>query len=438
MIIPRINQVRRKIPLYNKADWCSFHDHITSVHNSVQDMDLTSSVDDLWSIFKQGILTGIDKYIPHKFAKARNGKPWVKKPLQRLIAKRNRHYSKYRATGSHYHKYKYKYKQTKAKVQKGIRSSYWAYVEDIATSQETKASHGKCNKKFWSFIKHSRKESSGIPDLKASDGSILTNSKAKVNESKCKVMHYGKTTRKADYNLGGVNIKEVSEEKDLRVTFDQQLSFGTNASKVVAAANSRLGLINRHFRHLDTKPFMNLYKTLVRPKVEYCMTVAQPVFKKDKEKIERVQRRATKLVKGMENKAYSERLEELKLPSLEYRRKRADVIQTYKIMNNIDRIDGKKFFKPCKEVRTRGHLKRVEKTQCKSLVRRNAFSQRMANDWNALPDAVVMSGSINQFKARLGRWWKNDPILYRNIRSPQATKHSAIAIYNAREGHQPC
>ena len=101
-------------------------------------------------------------------------------------------------------------------------------------------------------------------------------------------------------------------------------------------------------------------------------------------------------------------------------------------MNNIDRIDGKKFFKPCKEVRTRGHSKRVEKTQCKSLVRRNAFSQRMANDWNALPDAVVMSGSINQFKARLGRWWKNDPILYRNIRSPQVTKHSAIAIYNAR------
>ena len=139
-------------------------------------------------------------------------------------------------------------------------------------------------------------------------------------------MHYGKTNRKADYNLGGVKIVEVSEEKDLGVTFDQQLSFDINASKVVAGTNSRLGLINRH---LETKPFMNLYKTLIRPKVEYCMTVTQPVYKKDKEKIERVQRRATKLVKGMENKAYSERLEELKLPSLEYRRKRADVIQTY-------------------------------------------------------------------------------------------------------------
>ena len=59
------------------------------------------------------------------------------------------------------------------------------------------------------------------------------------------------------------------------------------------------------------------------------MIVAQPAYKKDKEKIERVQHRATKLVLGMENKAYSERLEELKLPSLEYRRKRADVMQTY-------------------------------------------------------------------------------------------------------------
>ena len=114
-------------------------------------------------------------------------------------------------------------------------------------------------------------------------------------------MHYGKTNRKADYNLGGVQIVDVSEEKDLGETFDQQLSFGTNASKVVAAANSTLGLINRHFKHNETKPFMNLYRTLVRPKVEYCMTVVQPVYKKDKEKIERVQHLATKLVLGMEN-----------------------------------------------------------------------------------------------------------------------------------------
>ena len=145
-----------------------------------------------------------------------------------------------------------------------------------------------------------------------------------------------------------------------------------------------------------------------------------------------MQRRATKLVKGMENKAYSERLEELKLPSPEYRRKRMYVIQTYKIMNNLDRIDEKKF-KLCKEVRTRGDSKTVQITQCKSLVRCNTFSQRVVNDWKALLDDVITSGSINQFKGRLGRWWKNDPILYQKIRSLQVIKHSAIAIYNARD-----
>ena len=77
------------------------------------------------------------------------------------------------------------------------------------------------------------------------------------NESKCKVMHYGKTNRKADYNLGGVQIVEVGEEKDLGVTFDQQLSFGTNASKIVAAENSTLGLIKRHFRQGGYKRWTN-------------------------------------------------------------------------------------------------------------------------------------------------------------------------------------
>ena len=96
-----------------------------------------------------------------------------------------------------------------------------------------------------------------------------------------------------------------------------------------------------------------------------------------------------------------------------------------------DAVDEKKFFKPGKVVQTRGHSNRVQKTQCKSLVRRNTFSQRMANDWNALPDAVVMSGSINQFKGRLGRWWKNDPILYKNIRSPQVTNNNIIIIIMA-------
>ena len=58
----------------------------------------------------------------------------------------------------------------------------------------------------------------------------------------------------------------------------------TNESKGLAAGNSKLKRINRNFRHIETKPFMNLHRTLVRPKVEYYMTVAQPVYTKDKER----------------------------------------------------------------------------------------------------------------------------------------------------------
>jgi len=195
------------------------------------------------------------------------------------------------------------------------------------------------------------------------------------NKSKCKVMHYGKENRQAEYVIEGVKLGNVDEEKDLGVTFDTQLSFSANASKVVAAANSRLGLINRHFAQMETKPFMNLYKSLVRPKLEYCMTAAQPLYKKDKEKMEKVQRRATRLVQGMEGKEYTERLEELRLPSLEYRRKRADVLQVFRIMSNIDRVDEECFFKRSQETRTRGHSKKVQKMHSRGMVRKNVLAR---------------------------------------------------------------
>ena len=85
--------------------------------------------------------------------------------------------------------------------------------------------------------------------------------------------------------------------------------------------------------------FLNLYKSLVRPHLEYAVTVCAPLYKKDMIIIENVQRTATKLVKSISHLPYSERLKSLGLPSLEYRRERADVVEVYKIMNQIDNID---------------------------------------------------------------------------------------------------
>ena len=75
--------------------------------------------------------------------------------------------------------------------------------------------------------------------------------------------------------------------------------------------------------------FLNLYKSVVRPHLEYAVTVCTPLYKKDMIAIENVQRRATKLVKSIRHLTYQERLKILGLPSLEYRRERADVIEVF-------------------------------------------------------------------------------------------------------------
>ena len=84
-------------------------------------------------------------------------------------------------------------------------------------------------------------------------------------------------------------------------------------------------------------------------------TLQSPMFKNDKIIIETVQRRATRLVKCLKQLLYEDRLKTLGLPSLEYRRERSDMIQVYKIMHNIDKVDKDKFFTVNRYSATHGH-----------------------------------------------------------------------------------
>ena len=86
---------------------------------------------------------------------------------------------------------------------------------------------------------------------------------------------------------------------------------------------------------------LNLYKAIVRPHLEYASTVWSVLYKKDCIAIEDI-RRATRMVHSTRHLNYSDRLRELGLPSLQYRRARADLIEVYKILNGIDKCDKKK------------------------------------------------------------------------------------------------
>ena len=121
------------------------------------------------------------------------------------------------------------------------------------------------------------------------------------------------------------------------------------------------------------------------------------------EALERVQRRFTRMLPGMEGLSYEERLKTLGLFSLERRRLRGDLIEVYKIMRGIDRVNGGKLFPPLEMDRTRGHGLRVRGAMYKTNIRGQFFTQRVVGVWNALPSKVVEAGTLGLFKVLLDR-----------------------------------
>ena len=231
----------------------------------------------------------------------------------------------------------------------------------------------------------------------------------KFNAEKCKVIHYGSNNPKTGYTLNGTSLECSLAEKDLGIIFDNKLNFSEHVGKVTAKANSRLAIIKRTISNLTPEIFLPLYKALVRPLLEYCSPVWNPMLKKDKTEIEKVQRRATKLIKSLSDLEYDERLYRLGLDSLNFRRRRADLIQVFRIIKKIDDLDIQLFFEFLKSDRTRGHNLRIFKTHCSGNTRANSFSNRIINDWNSLSQEVVDCKTINSFKSALKKFWINHP-----------------------------
>ena len=150
---------------------------------------------------------------------------------------------------------------------------------------------------------------------------------------------------------------------------------------------------------------------MVRPHLEYANVIWHPRYRGVKLEVEKVQRRATKLIPSINHLPHNDRLPFLKLPFLKlpsfyFRKRRGDMIHVFKIMNGMDRLNPNNFFIFLPTNRTTGRSQKVFTGQCRLDLRRCVFSQRSVHGWNSLPEHVISCASLNSFKSHFGKFWK--------------------------------
>ena len=203
-------------------------------------------------------------------------------------------------------------------------------------------------------------------------------------------MHIGRRNQPCmEYYMEGHKLEKCQEEKDLGILVSDDLKVGTQCNQAFSKANRMLGILKRNIVNKTPLVMVNLYKTLIRPHVEYCISAWSPYYVKDKKTLERIQHRFTKLIPGLQSLSYEERLERLGLWTLEEQRNRADLIEVFKMANNLSSIPLSTYFELYTNGRTRGHSLKLVKYRCMSEDRRHFFSERVINRWNKLEQDTV-------------------------------------------------
>ena len=220
-----------------------------------------------------------------------------------------------------------------------------------------------------------------------------------IHPAKSKILHIGKNNPRLPYSLNGGEISSVAYEKDIGFWITEDLSPSMHVQKARSKALAEIARIRRNFSYIDKRAFCVLYNQRIRPHLDYGMAACPPSLISEAKSLEAVQAKATSLVHGLKLKGSDERRKLLGLMTLEKRRLRGDMIEVFKILKGLTKIDPSHFWE-VREARNGVRLIKELATNGKRQ-RQDFFSYRVVQKWNLLPVEVKTAPSLAAFKSRI-------------------------------------
>ena len=227
------------------------------------------------------------------------------------------------------------------------------------------------------------------------------------NAKKCYVMNMGTKRQKLSFDskLHGQTLDTVDHHQYLGVFLSHKFKWDFQFNHIAKKANQVLGMLRRNLRGCSRSIKSTAYLGLVRPNLEYASSVCDPHESKYINKLEMIQRKAARFVCNNYDRhaSVTNMLNDLGWDTLEHRRKAARLVQMKLIQMGDSAIP--KTMTPLATDRSRrsrtGNSQRLHQTYCRTDAYRYSFLPWTCRDWNKLPDSIINSTSIDNFKSQV-------------------------------------